>query len=88
MSSSFNTVADSVTTAIKTAIEAAIPDSDAQVSSRASGHFSIRVTAAAFEGRSLVDKQRLVYRAITPLMSGPDAPVHAVDHLETIIPVS
>ncbi len=86
MSSIFGTVADSVTDAIKHAIEEAIPDSEAQVSSRASGHFSIRVSAAAFEGKSLVAKQRLVYRAITPLMSGPDAPVHAIDQLETVLP--
>jgi BolA protein len=32
------------------------------------GHFRIRVTAAAFAGRSQVERHRLVYAAVAPLM--------------------
>jgi len=39
------------------------------------------VVSAAFEGLGRVDAQRLVYGAISHLMAGDDAPVHAVDTL-------
>ncbi len=71
--------------AIKAAIESKIPASAAQVSGGA-GHFVIRVTAQAFAGKTTLEKQRLVYSAITHLMSGDNAPVHAVDKLETLLP--
>ena len=50
------------------------------------GHYSLAVTSAAFEGKSLLAKQRLVYSAITHLMGGDDAPVHAIDKLHTRLP--
>ena len=70
---------------VKQAIERAIEGSIATVSSRG-GHFEIKVVSSEFAGKSLLAKQRLVYTAITPLMSGANAPVHAVDRLETLLP--
>ncbi len=72
-------------TEIRSKIEAAIPDAKVEVSG-GGGHFEIRVISSVFEGKSTLDKQRLVYSAITPLMSGDAAPLHAVDRLETLTP--
>ena len=77
--------ADEIIPRIREAIEAAIPDASVEVTGEA-GHFSIRVTAAAFSGKSAVAKQRMVYTAIAALMRGGSAPVHAVDRLETLEP--
>lgn len=63
-------------------IEAAIPGARAEVAG-GGGHYTISVTAAAFTGRSLIEQQRMVYSAITELMRGDDAPIHAVDKLTT-----
>ncbi len=52
------------------------------------GHFDIRVVSKHFEGKNTLAKQRLVYQAIAPLMAGDQAPVHAVDRLETLTPQS
>jgi acid stress-induced BolA-like protein IbaG/YrbA len=65
---------------VKAAIEAAIPGAVAQVSG-GGGHFEIEVVSAAFAGKRILEKQRMVYSAITPLMAGDAAPVHAVDRL-------
>ena len=46
----------------------------------------IDVVAEEFRGKSRVVCQRLVYRAIAPLMQGERAPVHAVDQLTTTAP--
>ena len=54
--------------------------------SGAGGHFSIDVESPVFAGKSMLASQRLVYAAITPLMSGDMAPVHAVDSLRTRVP--
>ena len=81
----FATLDDAVKHGIVTAIGAAIPGAAVEVSHGSGGHYSLRVVSGAFAGKSLVDKQRMVYRAIAPLMSGPDAPVHAIDRLETVI---
>ena len=67
---------------VRAIIESAIPGSSAEVHG-GGGHYTITVTAAAFAGRSLIDQQRMVYSAITELMRGDDAPIHAVDKLTT-----
>lgn len=77
----------SITAHVKSVIEAAIPGALADVDG-SGGHFTITVTAAAFAGKSLIDKQRMVYSAITELMKGDDAPIHAVDRLVTRVPES
>jgi acid stress-induced BolA-like protein IbaG/YrbA len=50
------------------------------------GHFTIEVTSKIFAGKNRVESQRLVYSAITHLMRGDMAPVHAVDSLRTNVP--
>ena len=72
---------------IKQAIEGAIEGSTAEVfDGNGGGPFRLRVTSAAFDGKSLLNKQRMVLSAIKHLMAGDMAPVHAVDKIETIIP--
>lgn len=75
----------SVTDAIREAVQAAIPDSHAVVDG-GGGHYTIEVTAAAFEGKSLLQKQRMVLGSIKHLMAGERAPVHAVDSIKTHVP--
>jgi acid stress-induced BolA-like protein IbaG/YrbA len=67
---------------IQGAIETAIPGAKAQVQG-GGGHFNIEVVWSGFEGKSTLEKQRLVYGAITALMKGDNAPLHAVDSLVT-----
>ena len=65
---------------VKQCIEEALPGATVEVSG-ASGHFEIYVCSSEFEGKRIVQKQRLVYSAIKHLMAGDDAPVHAVDRM-------
>jgi acid stress-induced BolA-like protein IbaG/YrbA len=74
-----------VVTALREAIESAIPSSKADVSG-AGGHFTIDVVSPAFAGLGMLESQRLVYSAIAHLMKGDLAPVHAVDKLKTRAP--
>ena len=67
------------------AVEASVPDSEVEVIGNG-GHFSLKVIAAVFEGKTSLEKQRMVYSALTELMSGMNAPVHAIDNLETLVP--
>jgi stress-induced morphogen len=76
----------SINADIEQRIKDAIPDADVEVRSGSPGHFEISVTSTAFDGKSPVAKQRLVLKAISPLMEGADAPVHAVDKLTTLVP--
>lgn len=78
----------SINAEIEQHILSAIPDAAVEVSSGSPGHFEIKVTSTAFDGKSPVAKQRLVLKAISPLMAGNDAPVHAVDKLTTLVPGS
>ena len=75
----------SVIDAIRTAIESTVEGSKAEVQG-GGGHFQIVVTAAAFAGKSTLERHRLVYSAIAHLMQGDTAPVHAVDSLTTKTP--
>ena len=68
--------------ALKQSIEDGIPDCQATVSG-GGGHFSIEVVSPAFEGKNMLESQRMVYKTITHLMAGDLAPVHAVDSLKT-----
>ena len=67
------------------AIREAIPGADVEVHG-SGGHFSIKVISGAFDGKTLLAKQRMVMSAVAPFMKGDDAPVHAIDHLETTVP--
>jgi stress-induced morphogen len=68
---------------MRSAIESVIPGATVEVLPNGAGHFSVRVVAAAFAGKNRVQQQQLVYRALTPFMSGEGAPVHAIDELRT-----
>ncbi|HET6585112.1 MAG TPA: BolA/IbaG family iron-sulfur metabolism protein [Nannocystaceae bacterium] len=71
-----------VSDAIRTAIETVIPDATVMVGG-GGGHFTIQVVSKVFEGKSMLQSQRLVLGAIAHLMKGDRAPVHAVDKLTT-----
>ena len=75
----------SVIDALIDAIERQIPASRAEVNG-GGGHFNIEVTSPVFAGKSMLESHRLVYSAITNLMQGNGAPVHAVDSLKTRTP--
>jgi len=75
----------SIIDAIRSAIEERIAGAEALVAGTG-GHFRIEVVSSAFAGKSLLERQRLVYGAIGHLMKGDDAPVHAVDSLNTRTP--
>jgi acid stress-induced BolA-like protein IbaG/YrbA len=75
-----------VSLAIREAISHSLPGSNVHVALGSPGHFSISVVAEEFRGKTRVACQRLVYKAITQLMQGDRAPVHAVDQLETKVP--
>ena len=75
----------SITEAIRTSIEEKIQGATVEVTG-SGGHYQIVVTSPIFAGKGMLDSQRLVYSAITHLMQGDMAPVHAVDSLKTRTP--
>jgi len=70
---------------MKSAIEEKMPGATVSVSG-GGGHFEIEVISEMFEGKRLVQKQRLVYSAIAHLMAGNNAPVHAIDRMICKLP--
>lgn len=70
---------------IHDAIKEAIPDGEIEVSG-GGGHFRIRVVSNVFAGKRTLQQHRLVLGAIAHLMKGDNAPLHAVDSLECIVP--
>jgi stress-induced morphogen len=60
-------------------IQKAIPDAAVSVMDRTGtlDHFSIKVVSDAFKGRSLLDRHRLVYQALSEPMR--DGRIHAVE---------
>ena len=68
---------------LKQRIEKSILDAEVKVVSGSGRHYEISVVSASFEGLSLVKQQQQVYAAITDLMGGDHAPVHAIDRLQT-----
>lgn len=67
-------------------IAGAIEGARVEVTPTSPGHFQIHVISEAFEGKGPVQRQQMVYRAITPLMTGDAPPVHAIDRMETTTP--
>jgi len=70
---------------MRAAIEAALPGAAVEVALNSPGHYQIRVVSKAFAGASRLRQQQMVYAAITDLMKGDGAPVHAIDRLETLV---
>lgn len=85
MSSHATDFTGDIPAAIKDAILQKIPDA-AVVVGGGGGHYTIEVTSPVFAGKNKIESQRLVYGAITHLMAGDLAPVHAVDSLVTRTP--
>jgi acid stress-induced BolA-like protein IbaG/YrbA len=75
----------SVEEAIRTAVQAKLPDATVAVSG-GGGHYTIDVVSTAFFGKSMLESQRLVLSAIKHLINGERPPVHAVDKLTTRTP--
>lgn len=71
---------------IRRAIAQTLPAATIEVRPQGPGHFEIAVTDVAFAGKPRVRQQQLVYGAIAHLMSGANAPVHAVDRLDCRVP--
>ena len=70
---------------LRGAIESALPGAQVEVAAGSPGHFQIRVASERFAGKSMVQQQQLVYGAIAHLMQGADAPVHAIDRMQTVV---
>ncbi len=85
MSSHPTSFQGSVTDAIRKAIEEKIEGAIVEVTG-GGGHFEIVATSSVFEGKGTLERQRLIYSAITHLMAGDLAPVHAVDRITTKTP--
>lgn len=85
MSVHLGTMDSSITDTIRKAIVDAIEGAEVKVGG-GGGHFTIEVCSSAFEGKNMLQSQRLVYSAIAHLMAGANAPVHAVDSLTTTTP--
>lgn len=75
----------SVEEAIRTSVQARLPDAAVQVAG-GGGHYTIEVVSTGFAGKSMLESQRLVLSAIKHLINGERAPVHAVDSLITRTP--
>jgi acid stress-induced BolA-like protein IbaG/YrbA len=71
---------------LRESIERALPGARVSVETAGAGHFALAVESAAFDGKSRLAQQQLVYAAIAHLMKGDAAPVHAIDHLTTTTP--
>lgn len=63
-------------------IEKAIEGAAAAVRPISPGHYEISVKAAALAGLSKVKQQQQVYGAISHLLVGAEAPVHAIDKMD------
>jgi acid stress-induced BolA-like protein IbaG/YrbA len=74
-----------VLAALRTAVEEKVPGARAEVNG-GGGHYTLVVTSASFEGKSTLERQRMVYTAIAHLMKGDMAPVHAIDSMKTVVP--
>ena len=81
-----STPSDQTEKLLKEAIEQAIAGAEVEVAAAGAGHFEVRVKAAEFAGQSRVAQQRTVYAAISHLMKGETAPVHAIDKMEILVP--
>ena len=85
MENSTNAGSGSTADALAQAILKAVPDAKVEVISSGGGHYSLHVRSPAFRDRSTLERHRLVYTAIAPLMAGEAAPVHAIDTLKTAV---
>jgi acid stress-induced BolA-like protein IbaG/YrbA len=85
MSSHPTDFAGDIPAAIRAAVASSLPDASVEVSG-GGGHWTIAVTSAGFEGKSMLASHRIVMAAIAPLLAGAAPPLHAVDKLTTRVP--
>lgn len=71
---------------IAAAIREKLEGSEVAVTQNKGGHYSIDVVSKEFEGKNMLQSQRLVLSAVSHLMKGDGAPLHAVDSLKTRVP--
>jgi len=71
-----------ISSKITSRIQSKIPDAQIEVICNAERHYSLTVISKMFADLSQVKRHQLVYSAITDLMSGDDAPVHAIDRMD------
>ena len=71
---------------IAAAIVAKMEGAKVAVTQNKGGHYSIEVISTEFEGKNMLQSQRLVLSAVSHLMKGDGAPLHAVDSLKTRVP--
>ena len=76
----------SILETIRSAILEKVPGADVEVTPGSGGHFTIGVVSPVFEGKSMLESQRLVLSSIKHLINGAAPPVHAVDSLVTKTP--
>jgi stress-induced morphogen len=79
-------VSAAVLQAIESAVTGALPAGTKCVATGGDGHYTIEVVSSVFAGKSMLESQRLVYRALGPLLAGEAPPIHAVDKLITKTP--
>lgn len=70
---------------IRAAILHALPDATVEVTGDGR-HFQLAVVSVAFEGKSTLERHRLVLGALKELMAGDAAPVHAIDSIRARTP--
>ncbi len=63
-------------------IKKKIPDAQIEVINSGERHYSLIVVSNVFEGLTQVKQHQLVYSAITDLLSGDNAPIHAIDRMD------
>ena len=71
-----------LTDEIKQRIETAIPNAQVEVMPGGDRHFALLVISESFDNLTQVKQHQLVYAAIKDLMSGDDAPIHAIDKMD------
>ena len=68
---------------IQTRISTAIPDAEVIVRLASDRHYEVSVVSASFVDQSQVKQHQRVYATFTDLMTGDNAPVHAIDRMDT-----
>ncbi len=74
-------ISSDISSEIKQRIEQAIENSKAEVLHGGNRHYTLTVSSNTFDGLTQVKQHQLVYAAITDLMAGNDAPIHAIDQM-------
>lgn len=76
------THSEALSAEIQQRIETKIPNAKVQVINGSDKHYALIVISEIFKGMSQVKQHQLVYSAITDLMTGNDAPIHAIDKMD------